>query len=84
MLLVLTMLIVRAGSGWLTALDVAFFVAVGLMILGRWMVIHSGRGKTAYNDEVATPAHFRRYVAAMVPITLLVWTVANLLGNHLL
>lgn len=83
-LLVLTMLIVNSGSGWLTVLDIAFFVVVGMMILGRWIEVHSGRGKTAYNDEPATPTHFRRYVAVMVPLALAIWTVANAVGNRML
>ena len=82
-LLVLTALILITGSGWLTVYDLAFYITVGLMLCGRWVEIHTGHGRTAFSQP-ATPEHFRHYAVRLLPWAVLVWTVANFIGNHLL
>jgi len=54
-----------------------------LMILGRWMEIRSGYGRTAQCYH-ATPQHFRRYLMRLVPWALLLWATSNVVGNYLL
>ncbi len=75
--------ILSSGSGWLTALDAAFAVVIGLMLLGRWIEHRSGTA-TTLTGQPATVAHFRRYVVILVPAAAAVWAVANLVGNHVL
>jgi hypothetical protein len=82
-LFVLILLIVIRGTGWFTIEDSWYFATMGVMVLGRWMEIRTGFGRTAF-CKPATTQHFRRYVALFVPWALLVWTTANIVGNHLL
>ena len=82
-LIFITYGIVKGGTGWLTALDAAFFVVVALMIGGRWREQRSGSAITA-DGRPATWQHFRRYVLAVLPAAVAIWVAANVLGNHLL
>ena len=61
-LIVLTVLIVISGSGWLTSDDLAFFPTLALMILGRWIEIRSGYGRTVLQSR-----HHRSTSAATSP-----------------
>jgi hypothetical protein len=82
-LLVIAYGIVSGGTGWLTALDVAFGAVAGLMLLGRWTEHRSGSAMTS-RGEPATSEHLKRYVTILIPVTAAVWVVANLVGNHVL
>ncbi len=73
--------IVRLGTGWLTALDAAFFVVVAAMLLGRWIDQRSGQGTTT-TGEPSTWDDFRRYALLMPPVATGAWILANALGNH--
>lgn len=82
-LVLLAVGIVSSGSGWVTALDVAFFLVLSLMLAGRWFEFQSGQAMTG-TGAVASWADFRRYVLLLTPLAASVWMAANLLGNHLL
>jgi len=82
-LLLITWGIVSRGSGWLTVLDAAFGVVVGLMVLGRWVEQRSGVATTV-TGEPATPEHLKRYMTILIPATAAAWIIANVLGNHVL
>ena len=73
--------IVRAGTGWLTALDATFFVLVAAMILCRWVDQRSGQG-TTMTGEPSTWENFRRYALLLPPLAVGLWALANVLGNH--
>ncbi len=75
--------IVSGGTGWLTALDAAFVVVAGLMLLGRWVEQRSGSA-TTMTGKPATPEHLKRYVTILIPLVAAVWITANLVGNHVL
>ncbi len=79
----LAFFIVDSGSGWTTALDAAFVVVVGLMLLARWYELGSGLGQDGYGYP-ATLAAFPKYAAWTVAVSLAVWAGANALGNHVL
>ena len=81
-LLLILMNIVRTGTGWLTALDAAFFTVVAAMILGRWYEQRSGQG-TTITGEPATGQDFRRYALLLPLVAIGAWILANALGNHL-
>lgn len=83
LLAVLTFVIIRNGSGWLTPADLAFLLILGGLVLGRWIEFQGGNPQTA-TGEPATPAHLRRYVLSVVPLGLSVWILANLIGNYFL
>lgn len=78
-----TYFILTSGTGWRTVADVVFFVALGAMMLGRWIEFRRGAPQTA-TGEPATPAHLRRYIAALAIGGPLVWIAANVVGNHFL
>ncbi len=82
-LVLLTVMIVITGSGWFTGYDLAFYFTLAAMVIGRWIEVRSGYGRTAQSFP-ATTQHFRRYVGKLVPWAVLVWTTANIIGNHLL
>jgi hypothetical protein len=73
--------IVRLGTGWLTALDAAYFVVVAAMILCRWFDQRSGQASTT-TGAPATWADFRRYALLLPPLAIGAWVLANVLGNH--
>lgn len=83
LLIIATTAIVSQGQGWTTFVDGVFAVAVGLMILGRWVEMRSGSATTA-DGQPAHWGHFRRYVQVLLPFALSVWVVANIVGNHVL
>ena len=78
---ILTALNAERGGGWMTAVDVAFFVVLGLTILARCLDFRAGNPQTAMGTP-ATSAHLRRYVSLAVLVGLAVWGIANLIGNH--
>jgi ABC-type polysaccharide/polyol phosphate export permease len=82
-LLGITWGIVSQGTGWFTGLDAAFAVVVGLMVLGRWVEARSGTA-TTLTGEPASGAYFKRYVTILLPLAVVVWVAANVLGNHIL
>jgi hypothetical protein len=75
--------IVRSGTGWLTGLDLAFFLVLGGMCLGRWIEFRGGTPRTS-SGEPAGPAVLRHYVLLVLTLGLATWIAANVLGNHIL
>jgi len=82
-LLPITLSILLRSRGWFTIVDFAYFVVLGLALLGRWLEFRGGNPRTAY-DEPATPAHLRRYLVVAPLGGLALWVLANILGNHVL
>lgn len=83
LLIVLAVSILTSGGGWWTAADAAFVVVLAGMLLGRWLEFRSGNARTSYG-EPAPPEHLKRYAAVAAGTGAALWTVANLLGNHIL
>lgn len=75
--------ILSSGSGWLTGLDIAFAVVVGLMLLSRWLERRAGT-LTTLSGQRARPDKHRRYTLGLVLVAALVWVGTNLVGNHVL
>lgn len=73
--------IIKVGTGWLTALDLAFLAVLGGMLLARWLEFRGGDPQTA-TGEPATLTHLRRYLLFALVLGLTVWVVANFVGNH--
>lgn len=71
------------GAGWLTGLDAFYGIVVGLVLLGRWMDHRSG-SSTTLAGEPASDADFRKYLTVFPLVAISLWTVANILGNHVL
>src|SRR5262245_51846944 len=80
-LALMTFLIIAKGGGWFTGADAAYFVVLGAMLLGRWLDFHGGDPRKA-TGEPASAADLRRYLLVTAPIGLIIWAIANLLGNH--
>ena len=72
---------ITSANGWITALDVFFFVVVALMVCGRWLDQRSGQGTTSTGEQ-STWKDFRRYALSLPILAVSAWIVANLLGNH--
>jgi len=70
-------------DGWFVFRDVVFAAALALMIGARWLEVRSGAGETA-TGEPATMEHFRRYAAVLLPVTVVLWVAAKIIGNHML
>jgi hypothetical protein len=81
LLLLLTFSIISQGTGWLTVTDLLFFLALGAMLLGRWLEFRAGNPQTA-TGEPATAQQVYRYLFVAGAVGLAVWVVANFLGNH--
>lgn len=82
-LLAVAFAIVSNGSGWLTALDLAFLIVVALMIGAREAELRAGTAQTA-TGEPATAAQVHRYARVLLLIAAGVWVVTNVVGNHLI
>jgi len=81
-LLLICLWIAHSSTGWLTALDAAYFAIIALMIGCRWAEQKSGKATTA-TGEPATWSNFNRYVVALVPLAVVAWIVLNVIGNHI-
>jgi hypothetical protein len=68
-------------DGWLSLLDVMYFVALAVTLVGRWTEFRSGAPLTA-TGEPATADDLRRYAVGLGLIGLGAWVVANLIGNR--
>jgi hypothetical protein len=73
--------IVKAGTGWASVVDAAFFVLVGLTVWSRWYDQRSGQATTSYGEH-STWADCRRYMLWMPLTASAAWIVANVIGNR--
>jgi hypothetical protein len=80
-LMMVLMGIVQTGEGWLTGFDIAFFVILVAMVLGRALEFASGAPQTA-DGTPATPGHLFRYMIWMPATALAFWVVANFFANR--
>jgi hypothetical protein len=83
LLLCAVLILNRPGSGWLTGVDVLYWLAVAGMILGRFSEYWGGDPRNAMG-EPATTAELRRYVALVAIVGPTLWVAANIVSNHLL
>lgn len=75
-----TLFIVTKGNGWMTPADIGYFVVLAALMLARCLEFWTGNPQTS-TGEAATPAHLRMYLLGVVVIGILVWAVANIIGN---
>jgi hypothetical protein len=80
-LIVIALYIAQRRTGWFTLLDLAYFLVLGGMLLGRWLEFRSGDARTTMGDP-ATPADIRRYMMFAPLAGLALWVLVNLIGNH--
>jgi NhaP-type Na+/H+ and K+/H+ antiporter len=81
--LVLTIyLIVTSGSESRLVANIAYFVILLGMALGKWAEFRGGNPLTAAGDP-ATPTDLRRYVLAVLIGGPIVWVIANVAAKHL-
>jgi hypothetical protein len=80
-LLVILYGIGQSGSGWATALDALYFAFAFGVLFARWIDQKSGQGLNA-EGKPSTWADFRRYVYTFVPLAVVLWIAANVIGNH--
>jgi hypothetical protein len=80
--LFLSALAIARRDSWLTAPDLTYLFALGVMVVGRWVEFWAGDARTA-DWEPATAGHVRRYSAWALVLGLGVWAGVNLWANHL-
>lgn len=80
-LTVLGAIIAFNGGGWLTAVDVAFFVGLAMLVIARWLEFQGGNPQTDAG-EPATDADLRQYALGAILVGLIAWGVVNVIGNH--
>jgi hypothetical protein len=80
-LAIITMHIYLYGTGWHTTADYVFFATLGVMILGRSLEVLGGVPLNSVG-EPATRKDFYEYVAFVLGAGLVIWIIANALGNH--
>jgi phosphatidylserine synthase len=80
-MLILAMVNMERGGGWLTTIDVAYFVVLGITILARVIDFKTGNPQTA-TGMPATSVHLRRYVPGILLVATAVWGVTNFIGNR--
>jgi hypothetical protein len=67
-----------AEKSWFAARSIAFLVVLILVVVARWTDPLNSFG------EPSTPDVLKRYVIGAVGIGIVVWVLANLLGNQFL
>ena len=72
---------VKARSGWMSSVDIAFFVVLAALVYARWLEFRGGAPRTA-TGEPAAISHFRRYAWITLGAGLGIWFMTNLIGNH--
>ncbi|HVC93128.1 MAG TPA: hypothetical protein VND64_05525 [Pirellulales bacterium] len=82
-LVIIGLKIASAGDGWLTRLDAIFFGVVGMILMARWSELKSGEGRDSFG-EPSTIATFPRFVRTFAAVAIAAWTIANIMGNHIL
>lgn len=80
-LAVAAFLVLSKGGGWLTSADLAYFIALAATLFGRWLEAKGGTPQKA-TGEPATTTDQRNYVLGATIGGLVVWGIANLLGNY--
>jgi hypothetical protein len=83
MLAIFAISIIRRTDGWFSPLAGLYFLALGGMLLGRWLEFRSGQPLTAMGTP-ATAAHLRRYALVLSLLGIAGWVLANLIGNRAL
>jgi hypothetical protein len=68
--------VARNGEGWFTPASIAFLIILPVMIVARWFDTDNSYG------DPTTPAEIRTYTAGAIFVGLLLWIIANFLGNH--
>lgn len=82
-LAILALAIVNSGSGWLTAIDAAFFVILACVLAARWFEFQRGHATTA-TGQPADRRVIINYTIGTILAGICLWIVANFVGNHLL
>lgn len=74
-LFILTFIVMQSGGGWFTPFDFAFLGVLGALIIGREWEFRRCEATAPYREPPT---------AAVLVFGLVIWTVANILGNSLL
>jgi hypothetical protein len=81
LLAIFAYLVIRTGKGWLTLFDYGYFTVASGLVFARWLEFRLGNPQTA-EGQPATPQHLRHYIVEVVTIGVLLWVIANILGNY--
>jgi hypothetical protein len=69
--------------GWRLGINIAYFVTLVAIVLGRWIEHLGGNPKTS-TGEPSTPADLRRFILFTIFGWLALWLAANLIANYVL
>ena len=70
-----------ANDGWLTPSDLAYPIVLIATVAARWASFRAGDRSNSVG-EVTTIDQLRRYSIVFTTVGLLIWIVANVLGNR--
>jgi len=80
-LLVTTVMIAEKGGGWLGVASLLYLAILAITLLARWLDYRTGHSETA-SGEPTTPGLIRRYYSTIPLIAVIVWGVANVIGQR--
>jgi hypothetical protein len=69
--------------GWRLGINIAYFVTLLAVVVGRWIEHLGGDPKTS-TGERSTPADLRRFILFTIVGWLALWVAANLIANYVL
>jgi hypothetical protein len=69
--------------GWRIGINIAYFVTLVAVVLGRWIEHLGGDPKTS-TGEPSTPAHLRGFTLFTVLGGLALWLTVTLIANYVL
>jgi hypothetical protein len=67
--------------GWRIGINIAYFVTLVAVVLGRWIEHLGGDPKTS-TGERSTPADLHRFILFTLAGGAALWLVANLIANY--
>lgn len=71
-----------AHDGWIASFDLVFLIVLLTTVGARWISFRVGDRKNAFGD-IITLGQLRRYSILFIVGGVVLWIVANLLGNNI-
>ncbi|HEY0982864.1 MULTISPECIES: hypothetical protein [unclassified Schlesneria] len=78
----LVMSMLQRRDGWIAGTDLAFLIILAVTVGARWLTYNAGDTSNS-NGEPTTEAQLRTYSFSFLTGGVVVWILANIVGNHL-
>ncbi len=83
LLVLMAVLIIKTGNGWLTGPDFAFLILLAALLFARWLEFQGDNPQTA-DGQPANASHLRRFLFGAVALGFGGWVAANVIGNYVM